>query len=127
MLGFGEITREEEIQKYLNAALEEQFRPEFLNRLDAVVTYHKLTKEHITKILGLYIKAMNAEFEINFTEAANDYFALKGYSEKFGARPLRRLLENEVETRISDILLDTPDAKKFNVDIADDKVQVSIK
>jgi ATP-dependent Clp protease ATP-binding subunit ClpC len=127
ILGFGAVTREEESQKYMTEALEGQFRPEFLNRLDAVVTYHSLTKEHIKKILGLYIKAMNSNFEINFSEEADDYFATKGYSEKFGARPLRRLLEKEVETRIADLLLDTPDAKQFNVDVVDDQLRVSIK
>lgn len=127
LMGFGGTTREQEAQSYLNAALEEQFRPEFLNRLDAVVTYHSLSREHIRQILGLYVKAMNAEFEINFSEAGLDYFAAHGYSEKFGARPLRRLLESEVETRIADLLLDTPEAKKFNVDVANEQVQVTLK
>ena len=127
MLGFGTTTREKESQEYRNSALQEQFKPEFLNRLDAIVTYHSLTRDNIRLILNLYVNAMNAEFEINFSEAGLDYFVTHGYSEKFGARPLRRLLESEVETRIADLLLDTPDARKFNVDIANEQVQVTIK
>ena len=126
-LGFGNLSREEEVKQNLTTALKGHFKPEFLNRISAIVSYRNLSKDHIKSILGLMVKEMNQTFEITFTEAANDYFTKEGYSPEYGARPLRRLLENEIEARLADLLLDTPEATKFTVDIVEGQIRAAIK
>ncbi len=86
------------------------FRPEFLNRIDATVVFHGLTKEHIRKIVELMIsqtidsvKEKNITLEI--TEAAKDLLGDKGYDPVFGARPLRRTIQEMVENELSEALL----------------------
>ena len=125
-LGFSDQNRDEEIKSNLNSALKSHFKPEFLNRLDSIVSYKPLTQDNIKAILDIYIKQMRTRVDLEFTELAKEYFSKKGYSEEYGARPLRRLLEDEVESKVADILLDAPDAKRFLVDIIDDKVMVLI-
>jgi len=86
------------------------FRPEFLNRIDATVVFHGLTKEHIRKIVELMlsqtidsVKEKNITLEI--TEAAKDLLGDKGYDPVFGARPLRRTIQEMVENQLSEALL----------------------
>jgi ATP-dependent Clp protease ATP-binding subunit ClpC len=86
------------------------FRPEFLNRIDATVVFHGLTKEHIRKIVDLMlsqtidsVKERNITLEI--TEAAKDLLGDKGYDPVFGARPLRRTIQEMVENQLSEALL----------------------
>lgn len=69
---------------------------------------------------------MSSRFKISVTDAAKEYFAKEGYSEEYGARPLRRLLAKKVETKMSDLLLDTPEATDFLVDVKNNEVEVSI-
>ncbi len=89
---------------------EHGFRPEFLNRLDGVVVFHSLTKEHIRKIVDLMLAMVSQqlaerEIKLEVTEAAKDLLGEKGYDEVFGARPLRRVIQEMVEDQLSDSLL----------------------
>ncbi|MFH0768602.1 MAG: ATP-dependent Clp protease ATP-binding subunit [Chloroflexota bacterium] len=89
---------------------EHGFRPEFLNRLDGVVVFHSLTKEHIRKIVDLMLAMVSQqlterEIKLEVTEAAKDLLGEKGYDEVFGARPLRRAIQEMVEDQLSDSLL----------------------
>ena len=86
------------------------FRPEFLNRIDATVVFHPLTKEHIRQIVDLMLneigdslKEKNITLEV--TEAAKDLLGDKGYDPVFGARPLRRTIQEMVENQLSEALL----------------------
>ena len=86
------------------------FRPEFLNRIDATVVFHALSREHILAIVDLMMDQVRkelAEKQVGFeaTEAAKIYLAEKGYDPTFGARPLRRLIQDEVEDKLSEELL----------------------
>ncbi len=99
-----------EIKEKLLAQLKRVFRPEFLNRLDAVIVFHPLNKEQIRQIVTLELNKVQkrlAEHNITLevTEAARDYLAEKGYDPDYGARPLRRLVQSEVEDALSDALL----------------------
>ncbi len=96
--------------KVLNA-MKGVFRPEFINRLDATVVFHALTKEHIRMIVENEMKqiekqlgAKGVKFEI--TIEALDWIGEKGYDPVFGARPLRRVIQNELEDRLSEALLE---------------------
>ena len=86
------------------------FRPEFLNRLDATIVFHALSREEIHQIVDLMMNMVRDELkdkdiQIELTEAAREHLAEKGFDPVLGARPLRRLIQNEVEDRLSDELL----------------------
>jgi ATP-dependent Clp protease ATP-binding subunit ClpC len=97
-------------EKVLNE-LKNTFRPEFLNRVDGTVVFHALSKEHIRKIVELMLSDVDKQLSfkgmsLEVTEAAKDWLGDHGYDQVFGARPLRRLIQNEVEDRLSEAVLD---------------------
>ncbi len=101
----------EKMKEKLLEELKKTFRPEFLNRIDGVVVFHPLTKEHIIKIVDLMlsqVKKQLAEKDIGLeaTEAAKELLGEKGYDPTFGARPLRRVIQNLVEDPLSEALLE---------------------
>jgi len=100
----------EKMKEKVLGELKKTFRPEFLNRVDGVVVFHSLSKEQIRQIVDLMLAEVtkslemkNLKFEI--TDAAKDFLGEKGYDPTFGARPLRRVIQNEVEDRLSEALL----------------------
>ena len=104
----GEITAEarEEVQ----SLLKRQFRPEFLNRLDEIVFYKPLTREEITRIVDLIIADLNRrladkQLHLTLTEAARSYIAQEGYDPVFGARPLKRFIQRNVETMLGRMII----------------------
>ena len=106
-------------------ALEAYFRPEFLNRLDAIVPFNSLTEADMTKIIDIYLKKMShvlakKDVKVEVSDDAKAYFAEKGYDKKFGARPLRRVVEQDMETPTAKLLLKEPDTKEVKF-TADDK------
>ena len=106
-------------------ALEVYFRPEFLNRLDAIVPFNSLTKDDMNKIIDIYLKKMahvlaKKNVKVEVSDEAKAYLAEKGYDKKFGARPLRRVVEQDLETPIAKLLMKEPDTKEVNF-TADDK------
>jgi ATP-dependent Clp protease ATP-binding subunit ClpC len=97
-------------EKVLNA-MKNVFRPEFLNRLDATVVFHALTKEHIREIVGNEMEKIEKQLTakgvtLEMTPEALDWIGEKGYDIVFGARPLRRVIQNEIEDRLSEALLE---------------------
>ena len=106
-------------------ALEAYFRPEFLNRLDAIVPFNSLTKDDMNKIIDIYLNKMahvlaKKGVKVEVSDEAKVYLAAKGYDKKFGARPLRRVVEQNLETPIAKLLMKKPDTKKVKF-TADDK------
>jgi ATP-dependent Clp protease ATP-binding subunit ClpC len=90
--------------------LKKTFRPEFLNRVDGVVVFHALSKEQIRQIADLMLTSVTQqlkekEIKLEVTEAAKDFLGEKGYDEVFGARPLRRVIQDMIEDRLSEDLL----------------------
>jgi ATP-dependent Clp protease ATP-binding subunit ClpC len=106
-------TREEAYERMkekLLGELKKTFRPEFLNRIDGVVVFHSLTKEHIRKIVDLMLAQVSKQLaekgiKLEVTDAAKDFLGEKGYDEVFGARPLRRVIQDKVEDKLSESLL----------------------
>jgi ATP-dependent Clp protease ATP-binding subunit ClpC len=107
------------------------FRPEFLNRLDSTVVFHALSKDHILEIVDLALKDLRKRLlekglVLQVTEAARTFIADKGFDPIFGARPLRRVIQDKVEDRLSEELL----AGRFKpgdvveVDIAEGEVVI---
>lgn len=94
----------------LQAELKKLFKPEFLNRVDSVVVFHTLNNEHIRKIVDLMLSEVTKqlaekEIKLEVTDAAKELLAEKGYDEVYGARPLRRTIQEMVEDKLSDALL----------------------
>jgi ATP-dependent Clp protease ATP-binding subunit ClpC len=90
--------------------LKRTFRPEFLNRVDEIIVFHDLTVEHIRQIVDIQMKEIQNRLSehritIELTDRAREWLADVGYDRKFGARPLRRTLQREVETPLSRKLL----------------------
>jgi ATP-dependent Clp protease ATP-binding subunit ClpC len=100
----------DKMKEKLLGELKKTFRPEFLNRVDGVVVFHALTKEHIRKIVDLMLAKVAQQLvekgiKLEVTESARDFLGDKGYDEVFGARPLRRVIQDMVEDKLSDDLL----------------------
>ena len=99
-----------EMRKDLNKSLKKVFRPEFLNRIDGAIVFHALNKEHINKIVDLMLKDVEKELQdkdikLKTTDAARSLLGDKGYDPVFGARPLRRVIQDLVENPMSDAIL----------------------
>jgi len=100
----------EEMRKKLLDSLRKVFRPEFINRLDAVIVFHPLNREHIRRIVNLELEKVaermaEHDITINASDAALDYLSSEGYNPEMGARPLRRVIQDKVEDRLSDAVL----------------------
>lgn len=98
------------------------FKPEFLNRLDSVVEFNQLEKDNLLEIVNLMLADLNAmladeEVTIDVTDAAKEKLIDLGYDSKFGARPLRRTIQEQLEDNIADILIDEPEAKALQADV----------
>ena len=83
------------------------FRPEFLNRIDGQIVFHALTKEHIVSIVDLMLNEVRKPMlekglSLEVTQAAKEWLGEKGFDPTFGARPLRRLIEREMEDTLSE-------------------------
>ncbi|MFH1925232.1 MAG: ATP-dependent Clp protease ATP-binding subunit [Chloroflexota bacterium] len=106
-------TREQAYEKMKENLLNEMkktFRPEFLNRVDGVVVFHSLTKEQIRQIVDLMLVSVTQQLQekgitLEVTEVAKDFLGEKGYDEVYGARPLRRAIQDMVEDKLSEDLL----------------------
>lgn len=122
-LGFGAEDLKTFQDSKRTEALKNYFRPEFLNRIDEIVHFSSLTTEAVKKILYLYLAEMQ-NIKLNLTNSAEQYFIENGYSKEFGARPLRRLLQDKLESPIADMLIDIPHLKKFDVDFKDNHISV---
>ena len=86
------------------------FRPEFLNRIDGTVVFHALTKEHMEQIVELMLKDVSSNLiekgiDMEVTQEAKIWLAQEGYDPQFGARPLRRLIQDNLEDKLSDAIL----------------------
>ncbi|MBM3924744.1 MAG: ATP-dependent Clp protease ATP-binding subunit [SAR202 cluster bacterium] len=106
-------TGEQAYKRMKDKVLEEVkrfFRPEFLNRIDATVVFHTLARDHILQIVDLLLKQVEKQLsekqiKLEVTQAAKEHLGAKGYDPNFGARPLRRLIQNVVEDKLSEELL----------------------
>ncbi len=100
----------EEMRKKLLEELKRTFRPEFINRVDSVIVFHALSREEIVQIADLELDKVRTrllEYDIGLevTEAAKALLADEGYNEEYGARPLRRVIQNRIEDALSDAVL----------------------
>ena len=100
----------EQMKRDVLEALRHQFRPEFLNRVDETVVFHSLSREHLKSIVDIQLALLRTRLAerhitLDLTEQAKEYFAETGYDPSYGARPLKRLLQKEIETNLGRKLL----------------------
>jgi ATP-dependent Clp protease ATP-binding subunit ClpA len=117
---------------YAMDALEKFMRPELINRFDGIVTFRALTREEVGKIFDLMIEELRQRLVrkglgISVSAAAKRHLIDKGYSAKFGARPLRRVIEDEVEHAIAERLLAGSDEKGAILEVGWSKGEIQIE
>ena len=124
--GFGyEVNLTEDADKpELMDRLKPFFRPEFLNRFNAVIEFSHLTKEDLSKIVDLMLAEVNQtlakkDIDLSVSQAAKDYITEEGYDEVMGVRPLRRVVEQEIRDKMTDFHLDHLDTKHLEADMED--------
>ena len=108
------------------------FRPEFLNRFNAVIEFNQLSKEDLKKIVDLMLDQVNKtlakkQITLDVTDAAKDLLMEQGYDKTMGARPLRRVIESEIRDNVTDYYLDHIDAKHLLADVVDGHLVISDK
>ena len=101
----------ENIKKDVMAELKKQFRPEFINRIDDIIVFHKLTEEDINQIIEIMLKQVQKrlkeqEYEVEFDSSVKELVAKKGIDTNYGARPLKRAIQSNVEDKIAEAILD---------------------
>ncbi len=126
---------EDEIQRTVRQRLrEEGFRPEFINRIDEVIIFHQLTRNQVRDILEIQINLLRPRLAerhitLHLNDAAKDLLANLGYDPQFGARPLKRVIQKEVENRIARAILDgtIKDGDTVEIDAQDGKLVIEPK
>ncbi|MFD1768131.1 ATP-dependent Clp protease ATP-binding subunit [Sphingobacterium suaedae] len=117
----------------IETALKRAFAPEFLNRIDDVIVFNSLTKEHIFKIIDIELKSLFTRIEglgyhISLTDKAKDFIAEKGYDSNFGARPLKRAIQKYLEDPIAEEILkgEVKNGSQLNIDYNDDQKEITV-
>ena len=136
-LGFGQPDARGEFERMAEKVKEEinkVFNPEFLNRLDDVIVFHALTREHITQIVAILARDVQKrlgeeELTLRLTQGATDFLVDHGYDEHFGARPLKRAIQKYVEDPLSEKILvgDFAKGDEIEVDVAPDKERLAFR
>ena len=124
--GFGyesNLTEDSDKPELMNR-LKPFFRPEFLNRFNAVIEFSHLTKEDLSKIVDLMLVEVNQtlakkDIDLEVSQSAKEYITEEGYDEVMGVRPLRRVVEQEIRDKVTDFHLDNLDAKHLEADMED--------
>ncbi|MGT2754398.1 ATP-dependent Clp protease ATP-binding subunit [Streptococcus ovis] len=129
--GFGYETADEDDEKVdIMDRIAPYFRPEFLNRFNAVIEFHHLTKEDLLEIVDLMLAQVNVTLgkkgiHLDVTKEAKDFLMEKGYDKAMGARPLRRVIESQIRDKVTDFYLEHLDAKNLQADVVDGEMVIS--
>ncbi|OQQ78191.1 ATP-dependent Clp protease ATP-binding subunit [Ligilactobacillus salivarius] len=131
--GFGNedlMGKDEKEDKDIMKKIAPYFRPEFLNRFNAVIEFSHLTKEDLKEIIDLMLDEVNKTLakkglDLVVTDAAKNYLIEQGYDEAMGARPLRRVIEQQIRDKVTDFYLDNVDVKHLLADMKDGELVIS--
>ena len=139
-VGFGTSTRknqaDENAKSVIQNALKKAFAPEFLNRVDDVVVFNALEREHIHKIIDielakLFIRIKDLGYDLTLTDAAKDYISDKGFDKDYGARPLKRAIQKYIEDALAEEIitskLEEGDSITMDLDKKTEELTISIK
>ena len=127
-------TRDDQAKSILQKALQKTFAPEFLNRIDDVVMFNHLTKEHIDKIIdielkGLFVRIEALGFKIKLSAPARDFMAERGFDIQYGARPLKRAIQKYLEDPLAEVLIKASvnEGATINVGYSKEKEELTFK
>jgi ATP-dependent Clp protease ATP-binding subunit ClpB len=117
-----------EIEAQVRGMLKEHFRPEFLNRVDEIVIFHTLSKEHLQHIVAIQLRQLEQRLEsrglhLDITESARKQLGDRGYDPTFGARPLKRVIQQEIENPLATHILDGDFKEGDTIHIDADRLQ----
>jgi len=121
----------EEIKKNVMGELKREFRPEFLNRIDDIIVFHPLEEEHYKQIVSIMIKnlveRLSNKVSLDVSDEVIDFIAKKGQDKIYGARPLRRSIQNMIEDKLAEAILDgkVKAGNKIRVEVKDDELVFS--
>ncbi len=122
-----------DMKKVVINELRKNFKPEFLNRVDEIVVFDALTMDNLKDIVDIQTERLKQRLkeqrvEIKITDEAKTYLARKGYNPSFGARPLKRLIQNEIETPIAYMVIEgrVKEGSKITVDARDDDLDFAV-
>ena len=121
---------EDQVQRTIREHLRtEGFRPEFINRIDEIIIFSPIGREHVKDIVDIQINRIRPRLterniSLHLSEAARDYLAQEGYDPQFGARPLKRVIQREIENRVARAILDGTlhDSATVEIDMKDGKL-----
>ncbi|WFA75979.1 ATP-dependent Clp protease ATP-binding subunit [Streptococcus suis] len=127
--GFGYGMPEAEENQDIMDRIAPFFRPEFLNRFNAVIEFKHLDKDDLKAIVELLLAQVNKTLakkgiQLTVTEAAKEFLMEEGYDKAMGARPLRRVIENQIRDKVTDYYLDYVDVKYLEADVVDGSIQI---
>ena len=124
----------ERMAEKVREELQHVFNPEFLNRLDDVIVFHPLQKEHIAQIVGIMLKEVQkrmseGELSLKLSDAASDFLTTHGYDQQYGARPLKRAIQKYIEDPLSEKILVGEFSKgdEIDVDVAEDGQKLAFR
>jgi ATP-dependent Clp protease ATP-binding subunit ClpC len=136
-LGFGTVDSRgsfERISEKVKEELQHTFNPEFLNRLDDVIVFHQLSKEHIARIVGVMLREVQGrlsdeELTLKLTDAGSEFLAKHGFDEMYGARPLKRAIQRYIEDPLSEKILlgEFSKGDEIDVDVAEDGTKLQFR
>lgn len=122
------------IKKEVMAELKKSFRPEFINRIDEIIVFHKLTEEELTKIVDIMLNEINKrlvekDIKLDIDKSAKELIIKKGTDTNYGARPLRRAIQTMLEDKIAEEILDgnLKSGDTAKVTVKDDEIQIKVK
>ena len=137
---YGTAAKKSQVDTYqksvIENALKKAFAPEFLNRIDDVIVFNSLEREHIHKIIDielekLYARIKDIGYHLNLTDKAKDYIAEKGFDKQYGARPLKRAIQKYIEDTLAEEIvnskLEEGDSIFMDLDKKNDTLTIKIK
>ena len=138
-LGFASVNDEKENYKFMKDRVMEEvkrlFKPEFLNRIDDIIVFHPLNKDHMTEIVTIMLNTIakrtmsQLNIRLEVSDEAKAFLVDKGYDEKYGARPLRRTIQSRLEDKLAEEILDgnVKNGDEVTVTVGDDCLKFSVK
>ena len=131
---FNQVDDKEHSRGVIQKALNKSFAPEFLNRIDEIITFDQLNLEAIKSIIdieltGLYDRVQNIGYKLVIDEKAKDFIANKGYDIQFGARPLKRAIQTHLEDGLSELIVTASpeDGDCISVTLNEDSQEIQMK
>ena len=123
------------MKDHVMSEVRQTFKPEFLNRIDDIIVFHSLTKDDITKIVGIMLNAVNKRIyeqmhiQLKISKTVMSHLAEAGFDEKYGARPLRRAIQTQVEDGLAEEILSghIKEGDTVQLKLKNDKIDFSVK